>query len=1149
MAGEFRIKTGLLLGPSPTYPVISIQNASTSITEDASTILVTGQAIYDYVSTLSGASSLSGLSDVSIVDISFGHVLVFDPCLNGDRMWKNVAPIEASLHFVSQTQFDSSIQFLDNWNSILDASIERIDNALTGFVPNASIGEGLYWVDGYLDVSVEGGGAGLSTIEVSSNYTALSNYIILADSSYGLINITLPASPANGDIVAVIDVAKNSSTNNITILRNGHSINKLEENFTIDVNGGGVQLIYHSLNDNFAIENLETLVGYTSGGGTGDVSLAYVNEQLSIRDASIVRIDGSINELFLLADASLDLSEIDQDYLPKVGSTINIGASTNRIDAIYVNDLYIAQNSLWVNDKKVISDESNVITVSTSPNQDLAMLTSGSGNSKVQSDTGILLNITNAYTSKDIELRTDSNSGSVIINANGTNGTVYADAKGNIEINSKSTLKLTGNNITFDSSVPLAFSNLSADDFSVDSLSVTGDTSVYGNLHAGGSLHVGGGLTVDGSLVYTNIESINVSTGFIQLSTGITGTPPSTLQSGIIVNRGTSNPYIFVYDEDMETFRIGISSLETSTHYSDSLTQAVATRQDTPVSNGVGYWNSNSYRIDTSSGFTFTPGVGLGLPVASNMGTENTVLVWNGTTVGSRELGSMAFDTGSYIPNSSIGVSGGVLAYRTFGSAANSNTGDFVAYRTFGTAANNNTGDFVAYRTFGTAANNNTGDFLAYNGKAVDSDLLDGMDSTRFIYGSNGSGSQTAPATFDSGHISQYKSGFWEVNGASWTPGSSWYWGLTAAHTSNSPTYNYSMQLIASNGTSDFYLRTINNGTPLAWRKIYHDGITTFTGNVTGSSASCTGDAGSVDGQNFSYSNDSNSPTYLWGTNSNGTSFLASRGSLSVNYATTAGSATSATSAGSATSATYASYFPTNYAGGVQANPQTYFNEGIGLKIAMTGVPVTWADTLWINGYSGADVPNMCALHTSRQGTPRMWISTQSNRATSYGTAYEFITAYNIASQSVSYAATAGSAPANGGTASACTVTDSDANSTYRMVWHSGTSLYSTAGVYCQPLTEYIYAANFSLTSDASLKDKIVPIPIGSIDVEYKQFVLKKNPDKVRYGVIAQDLQKTNPELVSEGSDGMLSVNYIDLLIKEIASLKARVEELENKHR
>jgi hypothetical protein len=97
--------------------------------------------------------------------------------------------------------------------------------------------------------------------------------------------------------------------------------------------------------------------------------------------------------------------------------------------------------------------------------------------------------------------------------------------------------------------------------------------------------------------------------------------------------------------------------------------------------------------------------------------------------------------------------------------------------------------------------------------------------------------------------------------------------------------------------------------------------------------------------------------------------------------------------------------------------------------------------------------------------------------------------------------------------------------------------------------SNYMYAVNFILSSDASLKDKITPISTEPVNAEYKQFVMKNNPEQIRYGVIAQELQKVNPELVIKGADGMLSVSYIDLLIKEIASLKARVNELENKIR
>jgi len=425
MAGEFRIKTGLLLGPSPTQPVISIQNASTSIVSDASSIIVTGKAIYDYVNAKTGSSTLAGLNDVNITDLSTNQFLRYDYATG---KWKNVSPVEASLYFwplstallreasigtgfswnvgllnvsTGTTVYaglgiqdnagtfnvkisnmsavgnelpvkiptggndalyidsidivkDSNVayggaftsgnhfhlKYVPNQSLVVDASdiiasgfttnasvntalgayATNVSIGLAGFATNASVntalgkfirsastGFGLYWNAGLLDVSVTGSGTGLSTIEVSSNYTALSNYIILANSSYNTFDITLPASPVNGDIVAVVDVMKSSSTNNINILRNGHLINKLSENFTIDVNGGGVQLIYHSLDNNFAIQNLETLVGYISsstGSSVAGVSQAYVDGSFAYRDASI-------NLLFLqMGDISTALGAI-----------------------------------------------------------------------------------------------------------------------------------------------------------------------------------------------------------------------------------------------------------------------------------------------------------------------------------------------------------------------------------------------------------------------------------------------------------------------------------------------------------------------------------------------------------------------------------------------------------------------------------------------------------------------------------------------------------------------------------------------------------------------------------------------------------------------------------------------------------------------
>ncbi len=90
-----------------------------------------------------------------------------------------------------------------------------------------------------------------------------------------------------------------------------------------------------------------------------------------------------------------------------------------------------------------------------------------------------------------------------------------------------------------------------------------------------------------------------------------------------------------------------------------------------------------------------------------------------------------------------------------------------------------------------------------------------------------------------------------------------------------------------------------------------------------------------------------------------------------------------------------------HYNGTVANDPQAYFNNGIGLKVAMTGAWSVWSDTVWVNGYTGGDVPNMVAMHFLRNGQPRMALSAQSFSSTSYGARYEVLTEWNYTSYAV----------------------------------------------------------------------------------------------------------------------------------------------------
>jgi hypothetical protein len=111
------------------------------------------------------------------------------------------------------------------------------------------------------------------------------------------------------------------------------------------------------------------------------------------------------------------------------------------------------------------------------------------------------------------------------------------------------------------------------------------------------------------------------------------------------------------------------------------------------------------------------------------------------------------------------------------------------------------------------------------------------------------------------------------------------------------------------------------NGRPGSLSQFSNDlgnygGWITSGGSCSYSSSS--GNADTVDGQNFAWSNRNNNPTYLWGVDNNGDSYLAWRAGMSVSYADSAGSA------GSATNCTNARYYYDEYRGGYRGSSDLY---------------------------------------------------------------------------------------------------------------------------------------------------------------------------------------------------------------------------------
>lgn len=80
-------------------------------------------------------------------------------------------------------------------------------------------------------------------ITKTSNYTASAGDRILTNTSGGSFTITLPASPSAGDTVIVYDIS-NWETNNLTIARNGNTIEGVADDFILDLGQIKVDFVY-----------------------------------------------------------------------------------------------------------------------------------------------------------------------------------------------------------------------------------------------------------------------------------------------------------------------------------------------------------------------------------------------------------------------------------------------------------------------------------------------------------------------------------------------------------------------------------------------------------------------------------------------------------------------------------------------------------------------------------------------------------------------------------------------------------------------------------------------------------------------------------------------------------------------------------------
>lgn len=93
-------------------------------------------------------------------------------------------------------------------------------------------------------------------------------------------------------------------------------------------------------------------------------------------------------------------------------------------------------------------------------------------------------------------------------------------------------------------------------------------------------------------------------------------------------------------------------------------------------------------------------------------------------------------------------------------------------------------------------------------------------------------------------------------------------------------------------------------------------------------------------------------------------------------------------------------------------------------------------------------------------------------------------------------------------------------------------------------------ASNFILSSDRRLKSNIRDIrDLSWVDkLEFKQFTMKDDlSDRLRFGLIAQDVVKLQPSVVYTNEKGEMALGYTEILVSVVARQKEQIDDLEKR--
>jgi hypothetical protein len=117
--------------------------------------------------------------------------------------------------------------------------------------------------------------SGLTSTSIqTSNYTAAVNDLVRCNTAAGAFSVTFPASPTDGALIGILDIAGTFNANNVSLLANGKTIENDSTSLLLDMNGTYVSFVYSSATSNWKL--LETPLGGTGLTPTPIITSSYI---------------------------------------------------------------------------------------------------------------------------------------------------------------------------------------------------------------------------------------------------------------------------------------------------------------------------------------------------------------------------------------------------------------------------------------------------------------------------------------------------------------------------------------------------------------------------------------------------------------------------------------------------------------------------------------------------------------------------------------------------------------------------------------------------------------------------------------------------------------------------------------------------------